>query len=171
MLSCPSMACMARRLAPPSSKWVAKVWRKVCGEIFFVNAGAFSIHLQIVEHGDARQMFSATVRHEHVVLLAGLCLDMAAVGKPEFQLGNGLRRNGHKTLFRTLARDTHKALVEKQVADFQRAEFAHPQSAAVKHLDNGAVALPLGLRQVDSRFRAFHFVERQHLGQMFGFAR
>lgn len=116
-------------------------------------------------------MFSATVRHEHVVLLAGLCLNMATIGKPEFQLGNGLRRNGHKTLFRTLARDTHKALVEKQVADFQRAEFAHPQSAAVKHLDNGAVALPLGLRQVDSRFQAFHFVERQHLGQMFGFAR
>src|SRR5208282_5460934 len=27
----PSISCTARRSAPPSSRWVAKQWRKVCG--------------------------------------------------------------------------------------------------------------------------------------------
>ncbi len=33
---CPSIICMALSGAPPSSKCVAKEWRSVCGDIFFV---------------------------------------------------------------------------------------------------------------------------------------
>lgn len=36
MLSCPSIACIMRKLAPPSSRCVAKEWRKVCGLMLFV---------------------------------------------------------------------------------------------------------------------------------------
>ena len=39
--SCPSICCMARKLAPPSSRCVAKLWRKVCGlTVFFIPAKA-----------------------------------------------------------------------------------------------------------------------------------
>ena len=35
MSSCPSISWMARRLAPPFSRAVAKEWRRVCGETVF----------------------------------------------------------------------------------------------------------------------------------------
>src|SRR3982750_2545520 len=34
MSACPSISCSARRSHPPASRWVANVWRRVCGLIF-----------------------------------------------------------------------------------------------------------------------------------------
>lgn len=132
------------------------------------DARPFGIYLQVVKHRDARKMLAAPVAHEHVVLLARADVDVAAVGKPPLQLPHRLGRNGYQALLIALSRHAHKALFKVQVAHFQKAKLAHAQPATVKHLYNRLIALPLGLRKVDGRLKAFHLVEREHLRKVVG---
>ena len=91
---------------------------------------------------------------------------MAAVVEPEAELLDGAGRDGHQPLLRPLAHDADEAFVQKEICQTQRHQFRDTQSAREEHLDDGAVAVALPLRQVDGLLQQVHLGGREHLGQV-----
>ena len=76
MLSCPSMTCTARRSAPPSTRWVAKECRKVCGLIVWLHP-AFRARSWIIRKTITRvSCFPLLLRNKYGVGALLACSDV-----------------------------------------------------------------------------------------------
>ena len=130
------------------------------------DAGTGGQHLYGVEHGDAREVLAAAEREEEVVVLARFGGDVATVVEPELQLAHGTGRHGHETLFGAFAYDVEEGVGGVDVGEGEVAEFADAQTAAVKKLDDGAVAVACGFGEVDGGLECVDLGYGEHGGEV-----
>ena len=136
------------------------------GRNHFFDAGDFGLSAQHDENHHASQMGTATIQ-KNEIFLAGLDCHAISVVEPEIQLADGAPGNRHEPLLRPFAENANIAVVEEQVRQFQRDEFADAQAARKQHFDDGAVAVSLPFRQVDARLDLVDFRRREHFRQVF----
>ena len=72
----------------------------------------------------------------------------------------------HKALLAAFANDAQKAVFSVDIADLQSNEFRNTEAAAVHHLNQGLVAVAVGLAQVDAVNHLLDFLVSQHFGEM-----
>ena len=131
----------------------------------FGDAGAVGQLLDQVEDHDARDAV-APAGQEDVVLIAGLDAAVAAVHEPIVDFLDGAAGDGYQALLAAFALDADELLVEVEVAEAQVAQLADAQAAAVQRLNDGAVALSLGLVHVHGVDDAVYLLHGQYLGQV-----
>ena len=72
----------------------------------------------------------------------------------------------HKALLAAFANDAQEAVFSVDIADLQSNEFRNTEAAAVHHLNQGLVAVAVGLAQVDAVNHLLDFLVSQHFGEM-----
>ena len=122
--------------------------------------------LDDVEDGDAGEGRTAADAQEDIILGAGLDGDACAVVEPVLQFRYGTGRDGHEPLLLAFAVHTDEALVEEEVAHLQMAELTDAEPAGVEGLQNGAVALALGLGHIDGVDEEIDLADGEHVGEV-----
>ena len=80
-------------------------------------------------------------------------------------------RDGGDTLLVALSHDAQKAFLEYAIRDVEPRAFAHAQTAAIQHFQNGTIA-QLSRRIADGLVEEpCHLIDAQHVGQLFGSSR
>ena len=143
---------------------MAKVWRRVGGLMVLVMPARAAYWRRLWNTVMRGKAAAPPLADKHEILLARLGRDGGAVDKPQLQLFGGAGRHGHKPFLAPLAHNPQEAFFEKQIGHFQVAQLAYAQSAAVKHLNHGAVALTERLRKVDGGNYGVHLFEGKYLG-------
>lgn len=133
------------------------------------NAGFLHKIFDHEEDHDAGEGLLAAMADEDVVLILMGNGQEVAVLEIELKLVDGFLGDGHEPLLGAFALDLDEFLFEKEVAEFQIDEFRHPQSATEEGLDDGFVAMSLGLAEVDDGLDGIDFIDSQHIRQHLGF--
>ena len=143
MSACPSRICTVRRSAPPSSRWVAKEWRRLWGEISFADAGLHGVALDELPHPLPGESLARSVEKKHVGLGR-----LESLAEHALQ-SNGLRRfwasvvNGHEPFLRAPCRRPCSTPVwASKSSGCQGDQLGHAQSCRVEQLEHGLVAKP-----------------------------
>ena len=165
MLSWPSICWMARRLAPPSRRWVAKEWRRVWGEIVLAMP-ALSASLLIIVNIIWRVSLLPRRLRKRMRFLAGLHDRTGAIFEVRAYCSHGDVAHRHKALLGALAGDYEVRVVEVEPADFEVYQLGHAEPASVEGLDDGAVAHCLRRIRVDGCYEGVDFVDGEHFGQV-----
>ena len=116
------------------------------------------------EDHDAGEGRAATVE-EKVVLEAGLGGDGLAVEQVEADFVEGGLGDGDEALLAALAPDTDKLFLGINVAVPEVYQLGDTEAAAVEHLEHGAVAVALGLAEVDAGEDGVDFIDGEDLGE------
>ena len=116
------------------------------------------------ENHDAGEGRAATVE-EKVVLVAGLGGDGLAVRQVEADFAEGGLRDGDEALLAALAPDADKLFPAVNVAVPEVYQLGDTEAAAVEHLEHGAVAVALGLAEVDAGEDGVDFIDGEDLGE------
>ena len=119
-----------------------------------------------VENHLTREHRATTVGEQDVLAAALSDLMGTRLLKIEVYLLDGNGRNGHEALLVALALDDDIMLVHEELREFEGHKLAHAQSATVERLDDGTVALPLGLGHVDRSNHTVDFIDCKHLWQV-----
>ena len=130
------------------------------------HSGQFTQLLDDMENHLTRQHRAAAVQEQDVLAAALGNLTGTRLFQIQVDLLNGDGRDGHSALLVTLALDDDIMLVKIELGQLERHQLAHAQAAAVERLDDGAVALPLGLGHVDGSDHRVDFGDGEHLGQV-----
>ena len=117
MLSCPNMAWMARRLAPPSKRWVANECRNVWGLMLFFSpmrsANSFIIwNTMMREMFFPNRLMNTKSSYSGVF---GFYFGIAALYEIILQFVNGAGRDRHEALLASLAFHLDEAFVQIEV--------------------------------------------------------
>ena len=132
----------------------------------FLDISKLGILLDVDEETDATHVATAFGGDKDIIFLAWLYLDTLSSHKPPAKFLDGFPADWNKTLLASFPMHAYETFFEKEVADFQVAKLAHSQAAAIEHLDDGTVALPLWLTHVDHSLYAVYFLQAQHFWQM-----
>ena len=128
----------------------------------FADSGNFCLSANNQKNHFPRELASAAVEKEYI--LRSLCY-RTGVTYPHIEGDAPYCRfsDGYQTLLGALAGDPDKLLGQKEVADAQIHQFAHPQSAGVKYLDDGFIALSFAFRKVKRIKDALHLIDGEYL--------
>ena len=129
----PSSSCTARRSAPPSRRWVAKVWRSACG---WVGTGALVSMIRRTSRG----VSGLPRRFGNRNPPAGEGPASDATWQPPPQRRGGRAAERHDPCLAALAHHRGPPPLQIEVVGAEAAQLPHPQAAAVQQLDHGEVA-------------------------------
>ena len=125
----------------------------------------FGLLLQHDEDHGTREVVAPPVQ-KHVVFLAGLYLQPLTVHEPVAEFLQCQWRYGHEALLLSFAHHPHILLLRVELREAQGHQLRHAQSAGEEHLDDGAVAVALGLREVDGVFQLVHLLRGEKFRQV-----
>ena len=75
---------------------------------------------------------------------------------------------GHQTFFGPLAEYAYQSPLQIQVGHTQIAEFRHPQTGGIEHLQHATVASAAFFVHIRQCQQFFHFLAAEHFRQMLG---
>lgn len=133
-----------------------------------MDAGLFDEEFDEMEDRDARH-FLAKAAEEDIVLVTRTDVYVAAVVEVELKFVDGPLGNGDEALLGAFAVDADEFFVEVEVLHLEFAELADAKSAAEKGLDDGPVAMSIGVGEVYGCFYAVNFLYGKRIWQMLGF--
>lgn len=131
-----------------------------------VDACRFGLHFDNVEHHDAGQFGTPAETEENIIFVAVLGLDVGALLEIALQLVDGTRRDGYQALLAAFPQHTDKAFAQIKVVQAEIAQLTDTQTTTVEYLQNGAVALSLGLAEVDGIDDIIYLLHRKDIGQL-----
>ena len=118
------------------------------------HACQFAQLLDDVENHLPREHGTTAVQEQDVLVALFRNLMRTRLLQIELNLLNSYGRDGYQTLFVALALDDDVTLLQIELRKTQTDQFAHAQAAAVECLNDGTVALPLGLGHIDAGIMA-----------------
>lgn len=135
------------------------------GRDSLLDAGELALFLDHDEDHHSCEVV-ATAVEEDIVLFAGLDLHLPAVVEPEVQFLYGFVADGHEAFLVALAEDADEVLVEIEVGELEVGELRDTQAAREEHLDDGAVAVALLLREIHAGLELVHLLSGEKLRQV-----
>ena len=164
MLAWPSISCTCRRSAPPASRCVAKLCRKVCG---LTSGGAPARRAYRFRSSQIRSRASRRPRYESNTQSAVSRLFAANFRAFVFEVrADRLHRPSAQrrdSFLVSLAAAHAKALVEVHVAHLEPRDFRRPAAGRVEQLQQGPVAPPIGVRSAGARKQPVDLLDAEHL--------
>src|SRR6187399_906378 len=137
----PSIACTARRSAPCSSRWVAKLWRRTC-----VDTGADAPGLEDLPEALPGHRRTAQVDEHRVVPPLGELRPQ--LGEVPAERALGLLPYRYHPLLRAFAEGEEVAPLEVDLRQPEPDELRNPKAGGIEQLEHRPVAQPGVRRQV-----------------------
>ena len=122
--------------------------------------------LDDVENHHSCEAVATAVKEEDVLAATFYHLVAARLLQVKVDLPQCFLRDGDEALLVALAHYYYVFLLSKDLRKSQLHQLAHTQPAAVEHLNDGAVALPLWVAQVDAGNHLVDFGNGEYLGQV-----
>lgn len=124
---------------------------------------------ELFDHGedhDTSQLSTATVEKEEVFVM-WFDGHLVATLQPKTYLLDRDGRQRHKTLFASLAVDTHVSEVEIDIGNLKIDKFRDTQSRTIERLNDGEIAMSKRLREVDALLYPLNLLHGKHRWEVF----